>query len=71
MKRIKRVLNVLCEKQQQQQQQQHNLLVTKFVLDPSRDSTCCTCPLLKCNRGISGAFCTSWVKEITLSIGNV
>ena len=51
MKRIKRVLNVLGEKQQQQQQQQQKLLVTKFVLDPSRDSTCCACPLLKCNHG--------------------
>ena len=47
MKRIKRVPNVLCEKQQKQQK----LLVTKFVLVPSRDSTCCACPLLKCNLG--------------------
>ena len=59
MKRIKRVLNVLCEKKKQQQQK---LLVMKNVLDPSRDSTSCACPLLKLQqwqrnfKSISGAL---------------
>ena len=45
-----------------QQQQQQKLLVMKNVLDPSRDSTSCACPLLKLQpwqrnfKSISGAL---------------